>query len=72
MLAAFLAYAALYCARASLSFLSDRWFAAKPTAVLNDYLLIHSGGGWISAVGSCPTSFRPLPVKRLMARTDMS
>jgi len=33
---------------------------------------IHSAGGSISAAGSPPASFRPLPARRLIARTAMS
>ena len=36
------------------------------------YLLIHWGGGSITVAGAWPASFRPLPAKRLMARTFMS
>src|SRR5688572_18566352 len=36
------------------------------------HVSIHSGGGSICAAGCAPASFRPLPARRLMARTVMS
>jgi hypothetical protein len=51
-------------------FASGVW--AVPPFSTDTYLLIHSGGGSISAAGSCPASFRPLPAKRLMTRIVMS
>ena len=46
--------------------------SGSPRFFPHAYLSIHSGGGSISAAGSCPASFRPLPAKRLIARTVMS
>ena len=45
---------------------------SSPLFLTVAYLLIHSGGGSISAAGACPASLRPLPAKRLTARTVMS
>ena len=43
-----------------------------PDDTLPVYIEIHSGGGWMVGSGVGPGSGRPLPSRRLIARTTMS